>query len=327
MLDFPCKQASRKQIGGFLELELPTKASNYHSGAIALTTGRSCLHLILKRCRPSKIYFPFYTCNATYEPAKLCGVTQEYYGINEQLEPITFPKLNANEFFLYVNYFGIKNTAVDELIQLYGCQLIIDNTQAFFQTKYPTPWSFNSARKFFGVPDGAYLYSKFNLNPQLEPNLRVQYQHLIERLIGNLDSAYPIFQDNERILDSSIMSPSPLSLRLLENIDYKAVKERRNQTFKFVHNYVGQYNNIDIDVGSIDGPMCYPLITSKPIDKKQLYEYGFFIPVYWKEILEKHVSGFEIEKYIASHLTAIPVDQRYYSADLLPLLNCLLSEI
>ena len=41
--------------------------------------------------------------------------------------------------------------------------VIIDNAQAFYSKHQDRAYSFNSARKFFGVPDGAYLFGKAKL--------------------------------------------------------------------------------------------------------------------------------------------------------------------
>ena len=103
-----------KPIGGFFELELPVVQRTFHPNAIALSTGRACLRLMLQNIDIRKCYVPFYTCDALYDPFQLEGVPIETYGLNNQLEPIRLTELNENEFFLYINYFGVRSTTVEQ---------------------------------------------------------------------------------------------------------------------------------------------------------------------------------------------------------------------
>ena len=61
-------------------------------------------------------------------------------------------------------------------------QLIVDNTQAFCFSDRGVD-TFYSARKFFGVPDGAYLYTDKFLNVELEQDVSCQRcEHLLRRI-------------------------------------------------------------------------------------------------------------------------------------------------
>ena len=84
-------------------------------------------------------------------------------------------------------------------------------------------WSFNSARKFFGVPDGAYLYSPEILKNDFTINKDIEYHYLINRLIGKQELAYKQFIDYESGLDSEIKKISIFSNFFLSSIDYDLV--------------------------------------------------------------------------------------------------------
>lgn len=71
-----------KSIGGFFELEIVEGNSLYHDNAIKLSTGRACLNYILKTRKPSKVYIPFYCCNALIEPIILNDIEYEFYSID-----------------------------------------------------------------------------------------------------------------------------------------------------------------------------------------------------------------------------------------------------
>jgi len=65
------------------------------------------------------------------------NIKYEFYAINEKLEPVSEIHLSNNEYFIYVNYYGLKSAAINNLYDLYKEALIIDNTQAFFEKSLP----------------------------------------------------------------------------------------------------------------------------------------------------------------------------------------------
>ena len=144
-------------IGGYFELELP-KGEEYHKNAIHLNTGRNALELILTIKQYKKVYIPYYTCDVILEPFDKLKIDYEFYSIDQNFEPLfSYDKIKENEGFLYINYFGLKDAFISSFLK--NCKnLIIDNSQElYFLPKLGIP-SFYSCRKFFGVPDGAYLY-------------------------------------------------------------------------------------------------------------------------------------------------------------------------
>ena len=130
--------------------------------------------------------------------------------MNEDFKPERI-KLKDDEYILYINYFGIKIDIIKSLIDKYGSKIIVDNSQGFFEKGYEGIWSFNSARKFFGVPDGAYLYSPFPIEVRFQRNTAIKYDHLIQRLLGNQERAYDLFLENEDSLNSDLKNISRLS--------------------------------------------------------------------------------------------------------------------
>ena len=144
-------------IGGYFELEI-REGKHFHQGAIKLSTARQCFEYILKARRYTKVYIPYYTCDVIIEPLMKLNVKYEYYHINSLLDPVFDKKIESSEAFLYTNYFGLKQDTVLYLSRFYP-NLIVDNAQAFFAKPIEGVDTFYSARKFFGVPDGAYLYT------------------------------------------------------------------------------------------------------------------------------------------------------------------------
>ncbi len=302
-------------IGGFFELELSDGKRNYHPEALNLSTGRACLNLIFQLEKPSKIYLPYYVCDAVLEPILLNSIKFEHYALNEHLDPVRTIELNDYEYYIYVNYFGLKNRTIHTLVEKYGNKLIVDNSQAFFEKKYSGVFSFNSARKFFGVPDGAYLYSTFPITLDFARNTSIKIEHLVNRMLGNQKLAYKQFIENESHMDSEIKLMSKFSERVLGNVDYLKIMEQRRANFNYFHNNLAEINRFKIPQDNNGVPFCYPFLPKNKIDRKSFHQRNIFIPKLWQRSISLKNEGFDIEKDYAERLLPLPVDQRVTKKD------------
>lgn len=304
-------------IGGFYELELPKTNNSFHKNAIELSTGRACLSLIIEIEQPKKVFIPFYACSALYEPLNQYNIEFEFYAIDKNLEPILLPSLKENELFIYVNYFGLKNKFCDKLINLYKSKVIIDNTHNFFHKGYKNIYSFTSARKYFGVPDGAYLYSPKNIEYKQYPrNITVNLEHNILRLEEKYDLSYKKYLNNENLFNCNILRISKISQKILKTIDYTKIKKRRVQNYNFINDKLNNYNLLKIlnDENSI--PYCYPLLLNRKIEKNNFHINNIFIPTLWPDILLRENKDYSFEKDFTQKLVPIPIDHRYNLNDM-----------
>ena len=111
-----------RAIGGYFSLELPLVQGSYiHEKGIHLNSGRNALEYILRslpdiRC----IWIPYYTCEVVLEPLKKLDIPYHFYSVNEYLELTDAIELGKNEYLLFTNYFGIKDTYIKELAFRYG---------------------------------------------------------------------------------------------------------------------------------------------------------------------------------------------------------------
>jgi hypothetical protein len=123
----------------------------------------------------------------------------------------------------------LNTDAVEKLPKKYGSRLLIENSKAFFAKSVLNTDTFYSARKFFGVPDGAYLYSdtrKIDVITQDVSNNRMA--HLLKRIDLSVEDGFSDFQENEKLLkEHTIMAMSELTQRLLCSIDYNYIMEKR----------------------------------------------------------------------------------------------------
>ena len=104
---------------------------------------------------------PYYLCDVMRHVAFAEKCKPIFYHINDIFFPTQdFPK---DKFILYPNYFGICDKNVDRLAEVYP-KLIVDNAHAFY-AKSKGFASFNSAKKFLPVDDGAFLWIGEGENP------------------------------------------------------------------------------------------------------------------------------------------------------------------
>lgn len=303
-----------QEIGGFFELEL-CAGYEWHKNALRLNSARSCLRYLIKAAHIEKLWLPQYTCPIIFESAEREGIKIEYYSINTEMLPNT--EFEEDDFVLYTNYFGLCGSQIDKLSAKYK-YLIIDNSQGFFEEAKGFA-SFYSPRKFFGVPDGGYLYCPKEYEMPLEQDISVnRYRHLLNRLEFGAEKAYCYFTENEQLIDTENIKWMSLSTRkLLDSIDYKRCIERRKRNFEYLHTHLKDIN--DYAIKTQQGvPMVYPLLVNKAGIREKLIENKIFIPTYWKGQRDKEYGAF-LEQY----LIPLPIDQRYTIKDMRRIVECI----
>lgn len=298
-------------IGGYFSLELP-KHEEYYKDAIRLNTGRNCLEYILRARRYSKVYIPYYTCDVIFEPFHKLDVDYEFYHINQDFEIVDDIRLKVGEALLYTNYYGLKQRYVEHLAEQYGQQLIVDNTQAFYDKPVNGIDTFYTCRKFFGVPDGAYLYTDQLLDDELEQDESYErMSFLLKRIDLGAEAGYADFREQSHLLvGQPIKRMSKLTQRLMQSIDYQWGAKRRRENFELLHQALKGSNlyNIHLSVDAV--PMVYPYLSEQKGLREDLIGHKLFVACYWPNVLEK-VSKDSVEFKMAKMLLPLPIDQRY----------------
>lgn len=298
-------------IGGYFELEL-RKGEHYHKNAIRLNTARNCFEYVLRTRNYKKVYVPYYTCEVMLEPIKKLGIGYEFYTINASLEPVDQYALKGGEAFLYTNYFGLKQECVLRLAKVYGKQLIVDNAQAFYAEPIQGIDTFYSARKFFGVPDGAYLYTEKRLEKELGQDVSFErMSHLLKRIDLGAEAGYQDFRKNDDSLcNQEIKCMSRLTESLLSGIDYEAAKQQRRENYALLDVALRKSNLIHLEMEDEMVPMVYPYVTEDSMLRQKLIERKVFVAIYWPNV--KEWAGEEIlERALVDRLTPVPIDHRY----------------
>lgn len=303
-------------IGGYFSLELPLR-EEFHKDAIRLNTGRNCLEYILRARGYKKVYVPYYTCEAVMEPINKLGIPYEFYHIDIHFEIRDRFTLKADEALLYTNYFGLKKRYVEQLAEKTGERLIVDNTQAFYAKPIAGIDTFYTCRKFFGVADGAYLYTDKLLNEEfVQDESYDRMAHLLKRIDLSAEQGFADFRKVDDGLDNQpIRKMSKLTQRIMQSIDYEAAVKKRRENYQMLHEVLGEENNLVLTFEDDAVPMVYPFLTPIKGLREKLIENKVFVARYWPNVLEWTTKE-DIEYLLAYQMQPLPIDQRYGMEDL-----------
>ena len=303
-------------IGGYFSLELPLR-EEYHKDAIRLNTGRNCLEYILRARGYKKVYVPYYTCEAVMEPINKLGIPYEYYHIDFHFEIRDRFTLKADEALLYTNYFGLKQRYVEQLAKKTGECLIVDNTQAFYAKPIAGIDTFYTCRKFFGVADGAYLYTDKLLDEEfVQDESYDRMTHLLKRIDLSAEKGFADFRKVDDGLDNQpIRKMSKLTKRIMQSIDYEAAAKKRRENYHILHEVLGEENNLVLSLEDDAVPMVYPFLESIKGLREKLIENKVFVARYWPNVVE-WTTKVDIENLLACQMQPLPVDQRYGNEDM-----------
>ena len=298
-------------IGGYFSLELSLR-EEYHKEAIRLNTGRNCLEYILRVRGYKKVYIPYYTCEVILEPFKKLGIPYEFYHIDIHFEIRDRFTLKADEALLYTNYFGLKQRYVERLAEKLGSRLIVDNTQAFYAKPLNGIDTFYTCRKFFGVADGAYLYTDKLLEDEFEQDESWnRMTHLLKRIDLSAEQGFADFRRADDGLDNQpIRKMSKLTQRIMQSIDYEAAANMRRENYLILQEALGGENNLTLPLDDDAIPMVYPFLAPIKGIREKLIENRIFVARYWPNVLEWTTKDV-IEYLLACQMQPLPIDQRY----------------
>lgn len=306
-----------KPIGGYFELELP-RFPEYHSKAIALNSGRFCLEYILRCKHYQKIYVPYFTCDSAVEPIAKLGISYEFYHIDNDYHILDAIDLKAEEALLYTNYWGLQDRYCMKLASKYGKQLILDYTQAFFSRPIEGIDTFYSCRKFFGVPDGGYLYTDKEADFEIvQDESFTRMDSLVKRIDLSPEAGYEDFHRiSAEFHQLPIRKMSKFTKRMMQGIDYMFAAKRRCHNYNILQRELGGKPLLQGEV-----PMIFPYESDDGQElRKKLITHKVFVAKYWS-----NVDGWAGEKatetWMANHILPLPIDQRYGKEDMESIVN------
>ena len=315
-------------IGGYQALELPSIGENVASGMIRTNSARSAIKLVLSCLDVRKVWLPAYTCDAVVEAARNVGVPIEFYKLDSNFEVEPSLQLKGDELILIVDYFGICNEAVKCSSSRFAhSQTIVDCSQSYFSEPTEALATIYSPRKFFGLPDGGLLYPndpRIRQPVQRDESSESRMAHLISRLTNSPEAAYQQYLEAEQAISKlPVKGMSGLTERLLQSVDYQRARQTRTRNARYLHERLGQYNQLNLNIDETVVPLCYPFLPSvRTASKADLIKERVFVPTYWPEVLGRVEEG-SFEWDLVTNGLFLPCDQRYNEEDMDRLISLL----
>ncbi len=298
-----------REIGGYIEFEY-NHGEMLHKEGIHLNCGRRAFSYLIKAKKIKKVWLPKFLCKSVMEPflREKCDI--DLYSVGHNFEPM-LKKVPKDEWIVIINYYGQINNDKIRQIAITHPKLIVDNTQAYFQKPLYGIDTIYTCRKFFGVTDGAILYTdKYLLEEfQVDESFK-RMNYLLGRFERNASEFYKQYSDNNSLFDREpIKIMSKITENILRGIDYDYVLQRRNENSFYLHNKLGMYNLLDIDVP--EGAYMYPFFCEDgEAIRRILNSRKLYVPVLWPDTFDM-CSKEDIEYKMANNILPLPVDQRY----------------
>lgn len=303
-----------KEIGGYIELDTCRHAM-LHEDAILLNCGRNALAYLLEAKGIKKLYLPYFLCDSVANVCKKYGVEVAFYHIGENWLPKDLV-IDGDAWLYIVNFYGqITKEDLTRLVDEYH-NVIIDNAQAYFDAPLANVDTLYTCRKFFGVSDGAVLYTNSKLERSLEIDESFNRIHyVLGRYERTASEFYEEAAKNNDIFDNEpIKEMSRLTRNLLRSIDYEYVKQIRTNNFAYLYEKLREINKLNVRL--IEGAFMYPLLIDDGMKiRKQLQQMKIYIPTLWPNVLEG-CEPVTLEYKFAAEILPIPVDQRYGIEDM-----------
>lgn len=312
-----------KEYGGYIGFELEKKEEYYLENKLnmkikSLNSARSALLYCLKINKITKIYCPYYICESVINSLKENNIEILFYELDDNLFPKNIEEF-LDEYIIWPNYFGIFSSEIINKKFRKNKKVILDNTQAFFSQPIEDKISIYSCRKFFGVPDGAYLIAKNLIDEDIENEVSYnKISFLFKSIELGTNEGYLEHLENEKKLEKNkIIGMSKLTKQLLCTYDYEKIKNIRQQNFLYLHKKLEDYNQIAylIDVNNINAPMVYPFLIEIEDMREYLIKNKIYIPNWWGYLLEI-VPRETLEYKMSKYLLPLPIDQRYSEIDM-----------
>ncbi len=290
-----------------------------------------------------RVLVPAYTCQTVLYPFQQEGWAIEYYNITNQLRIDTEDLWSKYEAFkpnlcIAHPYYGadLNQLELKSLAALkdQGCILVEDLTQCVFSTQYSKIFDYftGSYRKWFPIPDGAFLIGKNLSQEEKEENQEfVQAMADAMYLRGTFHQTGDVnVKDiSRRVCNIAIghisgaIVPhkiSDLSMTLLSKIDVEATKKQRFTNYKYLYDNLHGGNDCFPVERNFEELTCSPLffpiyVKDRPALQKKLAQQEIYAPVLWPVHTDTVLINEGIKR-IYDEILMLPIDQRYGVEDM-----------
>lgn len=310
----------RRTFGGFIPLD-HLKGEEWYGGMYRFNLGRTAIRFLVQEKGFQTIYLPCYLCDSLDQGLQKSGVKISRYHLTDKLLPeeSDLPQqITDKEAVLLVNYFGLLEEGDIRFYKEKYRNLIVDNTQAFYAEPVEGVDTVYTCRKWFGVADGAYLYT--DLSSEAYDRLPVdgsakRMEHLLLKYEDENGDYYEAYSGIEESFQfAEIKRMSPITQNLMCGMDYERIARKRKENYAVLQETFDKINVLPWEQKEGTVPFMYPLYCEKAAElRKVLRESRCFLPLLWPNVLELESCW---EKQLAENLLLLPCDQRYTQKDM-----------
>lgn len=333
------------RIGGEFELtgrELlePVKGARPTFGRaheLWVGTGREALLLaardILRRGGSSHVWLPAFCCESLAQPFRQLGFQIDYYPLDERLQVpgAELPDARPGEVFVFVHYFGHRNTTLEQhaaTLARQGVWVIEDCVQAGLTVDLGRAGHYvvASYRKLLPQPDGALLACDAPIIVSL-PGADEEFvsQRAWGKLLRATDAPaaqfLQMFVNSERLLDEQVTPRriSWLSLELMSRTQLDSIAGRRRCNWLHLADRLqklvgaGWVSLLCDQLRAGEVPLGMPITVASPMRdplRAFLAENNVFSPVHWPLPHVPHEAPFDPVHALETTVLTLPVDQR-----------------
>lgn len=310
---------SAREIGGYLEMER-FRGPMLHEGLVALSCGRACLEYLVELRGIRSLWLPDYLCSSVPDLCARLGVGVRRYRIEPGFGPARDFEVGPGEWLYLVDYFGQLGRAdVERALAASGGRLVVDESQGYFREPWEGADTLYTCRKWFGVPDGAFLHTRDGARldrglPRSESYGRMGFVlGRFERPAGEFFAESKA--NNARFAEESMAAMSALTENLLRGVDYGWARDRREANWTALEAALGETNLLS-GLRSPSAPFMYPyLVRDAGGARKRLASEGIFVPTLWPNVPEECDPSAWAFRY-SRDILPLPVDQRYGVGDM-----------
>lgn len=314
-----------KEIGGYFELERFV-GEEYHHDAIALNCARNCLVYLIEARTIQSIWIPSFLCSSVATAVRKAGAAVHEYEIRPDFTPdYSHIDLDQADYLYLVDYYGqVSDEAIKDAHRFCNGRLVVDEVQNFFRHPLPGIDTLYSCRKYFGVPDGAYLYTDISLKREVPiDQSRSRMAHLLGRAERPASESYANYAQNDKnFAEEPVKLMSPITHNILRGIDYERAAQVRSTNFGVLHGLLGGKNQLNPTTPQ--GAYMYPLLIDNATPmRKAMQQRKLYIPTLWPGSTEHE----GLTGYYSRNILPLPVDQRYTADDMRYMVKALLEII
>ena len=308
----------RREIGGYLELER-FAGPMLHEGDIALNCGRACLEYLIELRGIRTVWLPDFLCSSVLNLCRKADVWVRTYQIGDGFRPVYDFEVANGEWLYLVDYYGqLSQEDVVVASEASNGRLIVDESQGYYRSPWEEADTLYTCRKWFGVPDGAFLHTRDGARLCRELSRSESFDKM-GFVLGRFErSAGEFFAEskanNARFADEPMAGMSALTENLLHGVVYEAAKERRLANWAALHNALASTNCLSLATPA--APFMYPyMVADAEGAREEMAAEGVFVPTLWPNVPGDACAGPNTIDF-SNNILPLPIDQRYGADDM-----------